>query len=206
MTALRADLPPLPRRLRGRPVDRRGYPVPWFVSWHGGEPDFRVIRTAGFYDAVRKRLCWLCGQKLGRMCTINRVSSEPPSHLDCAEFAVKACPFLVRPGAKRREAKMPESKIDPAGHMFEHNPGVSLIWVSRQWSAFSVNEGFLINVGEPVSTSWWREGRDATRAEVMEAMERGVALLLDTAAQEGAASVADMRRQYQDALALVPAA
>jgi len=46
---------------------------------------------------VRHKRCWLCGQPLGKfmcfvvgpMCAINKTSAEPPSHRDCALYAVQ---------------------------------------------------------------------------------------------------------------------
>ena len=51
MTALCKDLPPLPRRFLGLPIDDRGYPVPWFVHWVDGKPDFRLVRPDGAVEA-----------------------------------------------------------------------------------------------------------------------------------------------------------
>src|SRR5215831_3288717 len=110
-TPLRSELTELPRRLKALPVDARGYPVPWFVAWHDGVPDFRIADTAKWRRAVRERRCWVCGDRLGRylafvigpMCGINRTTTEPPLHRECAEWSVMNCPFLVRPHAKRRE-------------------------------------------------------------------------------------------------------
>ena len=61
--------------------------------------------------------CWLCGQTLGKhmtfpigpMCAITRTTAEPPSHLACAEYAVKACPFLSQPRMRRNERDLPEA-------------------------------------------------------------------------------------------------
>src|SRR5262245_54991717 len=116
MNRLRPDLPPLPSRIAGLPIDpERGYPVPWFVAWHDGKPEFRTADGRKFRQAIRDRLCWVCGQPLGRhlvfvigpMCTVNRVTVEPPCHLDCAEFSVRACPFLSKPQMTRRENDLP---------------------------------------------------------------------------------------------------
>ena len=81
MTTLAPGLPPLPPRFLKLPLNERGYPVPKFV-WHkpDGGYDFRVIEPGWPSKCVRNRLCWLCGEKLGRfmcfvvgpMCAINR--------------------------------------------------------------------------------------------------------------------------------------
>jgi hypothetical protein len=109
---LRKDLPVgIPDRIRNLPVDERGYPVPWFVDWIDGKPEFRAMDGRKFDRCINEKLCWVCGERLkkhvafviGPMCTITRTSAEPPSHLDCAEWSVKACPFLSKPQMKRRE-------------------------------------------------------------------------------------------------------
>jgi len=32
VSRLRPNLPPLPDRMKALPIDRRGFPVPWFVA------------------------------------------------------------------------------------------------------------------------------------------------------------------------------
>ena len=214
MTSPRKDLPPLPKRFLSLPVDDRGYPVPWFVAEIDGKPDFRVVRPGGLVEALERRKCWLCGQRLGRygafvigpMCAINRISSEPPSHRECAEFAVKACPFLVRPGAKRRDANLPDSTQDPAGIMIPRNPGIALLWVSRNWRPVRAPNGLLIDVGDPSTVSWWREGRAATRTEIMDSIEAGCPTLIEMAEKEGPGAVVDLARKREVAMELLPAA
>lgn len=216
MVELRRELPELPRRMRNLPVDSRGYPVPWFVGYVDGVPDFRVVRPAGREMAITEKRCWLCGEKRGRfgafvigpMCSVNRVSSEPPCHLECAEFAVKACPFLVRPHARRRESGYPEEAESADGNMILRNPGVSLIWVSTDWKPFPIDSkgSWLINVGNPDSFSWWREGRPATRAEVQESFDSGCPLLKKEAEREGEEAVDYYEAQLLRALKFLPAA
>ena len=214
-TPLRKELPELPLRMRLLPVDARGYPIPWFVGYVEGVPDFRTIRMGGREMAVIGNRCWLCGKPMGRyaafvigpMCAVNRVSSEPPSHLGCAEFAVKACPFLVRPHAKRRETGMPEEAEPAPGVMISRNPGVALVWVSRDWRPFRINEAgeWLINVGTPSSVSWWCQGRPATRLEVEESVESGCPALKAEADKQGIPPE-QTERQLVEARELLPEA
>src|SRR5438132_506337 len=82
-------------RISQLPIDDAGRPVPWFVAWVDGKPEFRVVGPGKREEAYAKRKCWVCGQQLGSylvfvigpMCALNRISSEPPSHKDCAIFA-----------------------------------------------------------------------------------------------------------------------
>ena len=219
MTAVRKGLPELPRRFAGLPVDKRGYPVPWFVEWSDGEPDHRIARHEALSEALRRNLCWLCGQPLGRngvfvigpMCVVNRTSSEPPSHKDCAEFAVKACPFLTRPAARRRDANLPEVD-DPAGEMITRNPGVSVLWTTRHWTTFRPRGGgILVRVGDPTDVSWWREGRPANREECIESIEAGIPALIaaigpvaDRGSMEAKVELAMLDARRRDAMVFLP--
>lgn len=178
----------IPARIARLPRDQRGYPVPWFVSWIDGVPDFRVVDDRKTKRAVEEGLCFICGDKLGGyaaftigpMCAINRVSAEPPSHRDCAIFSALACPFLNNPAAPRRETKMPAGYVEsgPADSMIRRNPGVTLVWVMRKYGiASGAKEGWLFTIGEPTDVLFYREGRPATRAEVEESIRSGLPIL-----------------------------
>ncbi len=208
----REDL--IPPRMRSLPRDHRNYPVPYFVAWIDGKPDFRVIEKDRLAHCHNNKLCWLCGEKMGRykafvigpMCSINRVSSEPPSHRECAEFAVKACPFLTLPKAERRLNNLPEDGVKAAGEGISHNPGATLVWVTETYKPFRVGHGVLFQVGAPHQIEWYAEGRIATRAEVDAAVAKGLPLLRATAESESPAAVAALERMYAAAAKLFPAA
>lgn len=214
MTELNKTMPALPARFLGLPIDERGFPVPWFVGDIDGKPDFRVIRPGGLAIAHRQKTCWLCGQKLGQyltfvigpMCAINRTTSEPPSHRDCAEFAARACPFLTKPSMRRNEKDLPEGMIAPAGVLLSRNPGVTCLWVTKSYSIFKTQGGVLIRIGEPIDVQWYREGRAATLQEVNESIEGGMPSLLDIANKEGPRALRALRDQVARATKLFPKA
>lgn len=212
---LRAGLPPLPSRFAHLRIDARGYPVPWFVAWFDGVPDFRVLDPAKLRVALLGRRCWLCGERLGSlatyvigpMCCVNRTTAEPPCHLECAQFAAIACPFLTLPGAQRREAKIPQDTKLPPGEMIRRNPGVTLLWTcrARDVRAFKVDNGKLFRlVGEPASLEWYARGRRATRAEVLESIESGLPTLRKLAEDQGAAALAELKKLHERARAYLP--
>jgi hypothetical protein len=220
-TMLRTGLPFLPPRIRDLPIDERGYPVPWFVGWIDGKPDFRVIRPDGMAEAIRKHICWLCGQPLGRfltfvigpMCAITRTTAEPPSHRQCAEFAVLACPFLTNPNMVRSPRAKPEGADEPAGVHIPRNPGVSAVWTARNYKRFRVEAdvagskgGYLIEMGNPERVSWWREGRKATREEVEASIAGGFPTLEALAVEEGRGAVAALSLRVAAMRSLLPAA
>lgn len=196
MTAneLRAGLPPLPAKMRHLPIDKRGFPVPFFVAIINGEPDHRVVEPRALQACVNQRRCWICGEPLGTflsflvgpMGAVNRVNSEPPSHRDCARYAVQACPFLSKPHAKRRDAGLPDQPLkQPAGVHLEHNPGVALIWTTRSFKPFRAQGGVLFKMGPAESMDWYAEGRAATREEVEHSIATGLPHLLKIAEDEG---------------------
>jgi hypothetical protein len=126
----------VPDRMAHLPTDplHADLPVPYFVGSVRDEsgtlrPDFRCVAPGARERCDAGALCWICGLPLqgefasvtGPMCLINRVSSEPVSHFDCASYAVAACPFLATPGRKRREKDLP-SGILPPPSPDTHNP------------------------------------------------------------------------------------
>lgn len=216
-------LPPLPPRVARLPKDERGYPVPAFVEWMidgkpvaraypGAYPDFRYARSHFRAQAFKQGLCWICGDRLGvhkvyaigPMCVVNRTTSEPASHRDCATFAVTACPFLVRPRMRR----LPMGDDEPrqiAGMMIERNPGCVCLYETRQAERFQAAGGWLIRLGKADRVDWWAEGRQATRAEIMASINSGHPLLLEAAMKDGQEAVEELGRLMLAALKLVPA-
>jgi hypothetical protein len=174
--------PPPPPRVARLPRDRHGRPVPWFVAVIDGQPDFRIVAEGKVEDAIRFDKCFVCGEVLGRrvtfpvgpMSTINRTAPEPPTHRECALFAVVSCPFLARPGMKRRQAGLPEGlalQTHGPGASAAHNPGVTALWTTRERQPFADGATWLFRMGEPDEVAWFAEGRAATRAEAAEALE-----------------------------------
>ena len=218
-------MPPLlseidvPRRLRHRPRER-GFVVPWFVPEIDGHYDFRVMDGARLRQAIREQRCWICGEPLGRflvftvgpMCAVNRTSAEPPSHRECAEYAARVCPFLTQRQEFRRADGLPEEAQSPAGLRIARQPGVALLWVTKEFRlhvvrpdpANGVQGGLLFEIGEPSETVWLREGRPATRAEVEESIDTGYPLLLAEAEAEGPDAVAELERRREVIARLLP--
>ena len=214
MAKYRPGLPDMPENIRRLPVDpERGYPVPYFVRWLKGKPEFRLVDPVKLVRCIRGRACWICGCPLskdapasfvsGPLMAVTRASSEPPSHLECARFAAKACPFLAIPKMDRRPDNSPPSK-DPPGLMVKRNPGVVLIWTS-EWTLQRVEHGVLFIVSDPVSFEFWREGRPASRDEFMESLDEGMTLAKQAARERGATleALADLVRKKTLALRLL---
>jgi len=190
----RPELTRLPPRLARLPLDSRGYPVPWFVHWIDGAPEFRLMDPAKWMRAVRERRCWVCGDTLGQyltfvvgpMCGLNRTTSEPPCHRDCAEWSALNCPFLSRPHMKRREDELIEAcKGNNAGDMIARNPGVTLLWTTKSYQVFDDGRGRpLIAMGPSLRVAWVAEGRNARLSEVVASVESGLPALRSACLRE----------------------
>lgn len=202
----------MPRRIAQLPLTENGYPVLYFVDEVDGKPDLRVMDGRKFIKCIREKRCWLCGQPLGRnmafvvgpMCCVTRTSSEPPSHYECAEYSVKACPFLTRPKARRREIGIEEASM--AGVGLKRNPGVIAIWVTRSYKTFRAagGGGVLITMGPPEHVEWWSEARQATYAEVCESIESGAPELMKLAhSDEVAGATRDLAERFASVLPLL---
>ncbi len=210
---LRKGLPPLPDRIKALPIDARGYPIPWFVATIDGVRDFRVADGEKRYRAVKEELCWVCGQKLGKyktfvigpMCAVNRNTSEPPSHRDCAEFSVQACPFMMLPKAEYRRANLPPgSEMLP--EMLDGNPGAQCLWIATDFKTYKVDlHNWLIRIGDPVQTSWWCEGKPATRQQIIDCFDKRLPLLRDMAVAESKEAEAALNRMVRETMKLLPA-
>jgi hypothetical protein len=196
-TTMRPELEALPKFMQHLPVVR-GYPVPWFVDWIDGVPEFRAMDGRKLVRAVRERLCWVCGRLLrgpyvfvvGPMCGINRVSSEPPSHIECGRWSARNCPFLSKPDMVRREDDVVNNaafREQAAGIPIARNPGVMLLWFTREYEVFNDGKGRpLIMMGRPSGVEFYTRGRVATREEVDESILNGIGALETLArAEEG---------------------
>lgn len=200
------------RRVEALERDRHGRVVPWFVARLEDGPDHRVVGTGRLADAVAEGRCWVCGQTLGAfrtyvvgpMCAVSRVSSEPPSHRGCAEYAATVCPFLTTPRMRRREQGLPEETSEPGGIMSGRNPGVVLLWTSRATLPRDVGNGVLFDLGDPVDTAWWCQGRLASRDEVLASLEAGWPVLAETVEDEGPAARRALAVAYAAAVELAP--
>lgn len=208
-------LPPgMPAKMRRLPLDDVGRPVPFFVEYVDGKPDFRIMNSVSLRRAITENLCWLCGTRLSRsprpatfvagpMCLINRTSAEPPNHRECAEWSVKACPFLSTPKKLRRETGMPETKEAP-GIMLARNPGVTGLIDAERWKAIQVPNGVLFRFSYIRKVTWHAEGRKATAEEVHESIRTGMPHLISLAKEQGPEAEDALWTMYREVEKWIP--
>jgi hypothetical protein len=213
---MRPDLEPLPARMRSLKIDDRGYPIPWFVAYIDGKPEFRAADAQKNRDAIVHKLCWVCGEKLGRyvtfvigpMCGINRVSSEPPSHLECAQWSARNCPFLSNAARKRREDEAMNNEnlqASAPGIAIARNPGATLLWTTREYETFTDGRGGrLIRIGEPCSVEFYANGAIANREQIDASIESGIPTLAEMAEKQGESAIRELKAARDRFTALLP--
>lgn len=184
----------LPKHLRTRP-SYGGFIVPYFVAWFvgdeqvdertpGAKPDFKVtdIRRAGI--CRQRNVCWICGKQLGSYkwfvfgpgSALGRTSVEPPSHRDCAHYAVQTCPYMLTPG----KPMQPIRKLRPSEFAYDLNdehPDVAVLWATKTYGLQPIDPSrglFHYTPGEPDVVEFWQAGRKATRAEIVAAIDKAL--------------------------------
>ena len=104
---------PIPKNMQSLPTTDKGYKKPWFVE----SEDFRVVDKEKAICSINLEACWICGNSFieGRYALVGSPLSamfrnfrEPPCHVECAEYSMQVCPFLLYPSAKRRYAGLEE--------------------------------------------------------------------------------------------------
>jgi hypothetical protein len=209
----RNDIRVPPKRMLDLPVDKRGYPVPYFVDWIKGEPEFRAMDRLKLARCMKHKLCWTCGKKLfdervfvvGPMCAVNRISAEPPNHRECAQYSAINCPFLSKPKMVRRRDGLQLATAEEApGLMLERNPGVTLLWYTRSFLILKEPNGVLFRMGRAFKVEWYAEGRQATREEILASIESGLPFLRKAADLDGPEAHVALTQQVDVAMKLVP--
>jgi hypothetical protein len=207
-----ADLE-MPDRMLSLKISDEGFPIPWFVGYVDGKADFRTMDGEKMRIAIKLRRCWQCGQPLGKfmtfpigsMCLVNRNIAEPPSHLTCCEYSVRACPFLSQPRMRRNEKDLPPDGT-VAGIGIKRNPGVTVLWTTLKYRVWRPpGGGVLFDIGDPEHIEFYAEGRRATREEILASMESGLRdELMPRAMMDGPEAVTALQAMYDKAIKLVP--
>ena len=86
------------------------------------------------------------------------------------------------------------------------NPGVALVWVTKQFGIWRVPGGLLFRPGDPEETLWFAEGRPATRDEILESIQSGLPNLEQLAAADGPEACLALGKMVGEALKLLPKA
>lgn len=151
-------------------------PVPFFVPWTDTGPDFLSVRPGAVEDCHFRSLCWLCGQKLGvfkafvvgAMAGFTRVSDEPPSHRDCAEYAARV--GMAQDGT------------------------VLIVWVTKDYLINEDPQGITFLMGDPEDRLFFKSGAEATPRDIAEAVKADLPAVMLAAEKRGPKAVEAVKR------------
>lgn len=203
---------PIPDCMAGRPVDRRGFPVPWFVTVkdENGDWDFAQVEKTRWDAAFEYNRCWVSGEPLGAyksfvsgpLGVVNLIAGDPPVKKELALWSVKVCPFLSRPLARRSEKDLGDITVSAhQGFAVNRNPGVTAIYTTK--SHARVNSA-VVRMGPLEDITWWCQGRPATRTEVQASLDEGLRIIAGDLSQFNTAQREDFTRRIEAFELLMP--
>lgn len=156
--------------MQSLPLTDGGYLKPWFVK----ADDFRVTDSEKAGISVMKKACWICGNPFesrkyamvgDALSAAIRVYREPPCHVECAEYAMQVCPFILYPKAKRRDAGLDEEQtIDhvnkgAAVALDAKNPGEFYITVVSDFRYHPDEQITAFNKSDVLERQYWVAGK-----------------------------------------------
>lgn len=172
---MKAELPP---RMRGLPLDARGYPIPFIVLRDSeGKPHFTINDDTSIAKVIKYDLCGICGQRLlrGRWFVGGPLSAfhsagaynDPPMHHECATFALRVCPYLaLRRYTGRIEAR---TLTDPVQRILIDNTIIRdrpALFVCAMSIGHQIAPGQRFVPNRPWrDVEYWQNGRKITPAE-----------------------------------------
>jgi hypothetical protein len=158
---------PIPRRLPSRPRDPRGFAISWFsLILPDGSARISVNDSAKRSRALAHRLCWTCGQPLGRFVsfvlgpvqTLSRITTELPSHRECILLCAARLPISGQ-SATRAFGRAVLELLCGYRSPLPDNPGLHALWVTRTYQPEPTpRDARIIRIGEPESVTWRRGG------------------------------------------------
>jgi hypothetical protein len=81
-----------------------------------------------------------------------------------------------------------------------------VIWITKRYAPISDGGGgTLFQIGDPIEVYWYTEGRPATRAEILAAIDKGLPFLRKAASDEGPEAIHELEGYIKRAMPLVPA-
>jgi hypothetical protein len=132
----------IPKFLSHLKTDERGYPIPYFVAYLKGKPDFRLLDETKREICIHKKMCSVCGKKLvdryfyfisGEKGKMNCISTDAAMHKECAEYSLEVCPHLLYEKAGRRNAGI-EFVAVPDFAIMDKPEAMYLILADKYWT------------------------------------------------------------------------
>jgi len=184
---------PKPPRVARRPVDSRGYPIPYIsLMGNDGSPLFTINDDVKGWEAFLSDLCPICGERLGRWRWFvggpgsafdpNGWYLDLPMHIECCRYALQVCPYLALPRFLKRldvidPGKLPEDQwlfldetIDPARPEVFVALGGDKVEVTRRDPLLPYQRPLRPLYG----ASYWRAGVEISAEEALPAIRRAL--------------------------------
>lgn len=184
---------PVPPFLAERPRDKRGFPIPASATVTDGFIAFDVIDEPNRQHLIKHELCGLCGKKLFRgkffvggpksAFAQNGLYVDPPMHRDCAEYALKVCPYLAL--STYRPGKLDASRVKKVGlgvvidtNMEPDRPpvfvmiGVPSVRHIAGWFNGHKIVKYLEPRGSWIDATFWRHGGQISYEDALSDIER----------------------------------
>lgn len=126
----------IPEYLKHLKVNSKGYPIPFFVAYVDGKPDFRLLDARKQGYCIDQKLCAICGKKLfknsyyfisGPEGYKNKIATDPAMHRNCAEYSLNMCPHLHIEKTTRRESGLEKLHEQQGEIMLDKPPMLLLI-------------------------------------------------------------------------------
>lgn len=185
----------VPERMKGLPRDGRGFPIPVIVQRDSnGLAMFAVNDTRKQVECVKKKLCGICGGRLGKELwfTGGPLSAfhpggcyaDPAMHYECVVFALQVCPYLAMSEYRSKmdaQFKSVRERVRKAGVLDVVDdtvlPDRPKVFVLVQAFGQQVSERpgrrFLVKPLRPYhKVEFWRHGLQLPPAEGLELVRR----------------------------------
>lgn len=182
---------PIPDRMRGLPLDDRGYPIPVIVLRdRSGRPHFTVNAQEVVEEMIFQDRCSICGGGHDRrrwfvggpMSAFHPNGSymDPPLHAECMRYAMRVCPWLgiVRFRSRIDGGTMSTEEIERTRVVIDRTmiPGKPAVFVcvgadSQVITTRTIQATYLRPERPYKAVEYWRDGKQL-EAGVGEALAR----------------------------------
>jgi len=176
----------MPPRIARLPKDKRGYPIPWNVLRGVGDaPIFTINDQTKHFQALRSKLCPICGERLGKwMWFVGGILSafapngayyDLPGHHECEQFALSTCPYLALPVYLGRidvpdPSKLPKDVVTRNITQIPERPEVFVSVASDDVKVVRIGAGGtpMIRPRRPyLAYEFWLHGESITAVEAL---------------------------------------
>lgn len=159
--------PAEPERIARLPHHGR-FPVPATVPWDDrGVPDFTAVDDDAYLRVVKERLCGICGEPLdywmafvgGPLCMAVHCFTDPAMHIECAEYAVRVCPYLaMRMDGYVSRPHRAGSRNDAAPGLARDRPDRFGLLVTRGFKITNERGVAVLKANTPTRIDWYANG------------------------------------------------